>query len=508
MIKINQLLQITPQDNVAVALTDLTPGTAVLSNGDSITLTDSIPQGHKVALVDIAAGEPIIRYGYSIGNAKSSIRRGQWVHSHNLVTGLHGKLEYKYQPDTAALNKTVVSNPDQIPTFLGYRRNDGQVGIRNEIWIINTVGCTNKQSERLAYLAQERFKNEIQTGRIDGIFAYSHPYGCSQLGEDLTNTQKLLAGLVKHPNAAGVLVVGLGCENNQLKDFKNFIAGFDPQRVKFMVLQEVADEFETGMELLGQLVDYASQFKQEPIPVSKLKIGLKCGGSDGFSGITANPLVGCISDKLISFGGTSILSEVPEMFGAETILMNRAKDAAVFDKIVALVNDFKDYFIRNGQEVYENPSPGNKDGGITTLEEKSLGCIQKGGSTAVVDVLQYGEQVKLHGLNLLQGPGNDIVSTSALTAAGAHLILFTTGRGNPMGAPVPTLKISTNSGLNAKKPNWIDFNAGQLLEGTSMPELTEQFFNHILAIASKQVLAKNEINNYRDIAIFKNGVTL
>jgi altronate hydrolase len=507
VIPIKHLLQITARDNVAVALAPLAAGMVIPIAGRQLTLAEAIPQGHKVALRAIAGGQPVIKYSFPIGMATQNIAAGQWVHTHNVTSGLHDKLNYVYQPDTR-LSKITEVTAGPLPTFQGYRRADGQVGIRNEIWIINTVGCINKQSERLAAMAQAKFAAALTARQIDGIFAFAHPYGCSQLGDDLANTQKLLAGLVKHPNAAGVLVIGLGCENNRMVDFQKMLAGYDPQRVKFLVLQEVDDEFHTGMELLEELVTYAQTFRQEPIPVSELKIGLKCGGSDGFSGITANPLVGSVSDKLIGCGGTSILTEVPEMFGAETLLMNRAENAAVFAKIVALINNFKEYFLRNGQEVYENPSPGNKDGGITTLEDKSLGCTQKGGTTTVVDVLQYGERATVHGLNLLQGPGNDIVSTSALTAAGAHLILFTTGRGNPMGAPVPTLKIATNSQLAAKKPHWIDFNAGQLLEGTGMVELTERLFAHIVAVAGKQELAKNEIYGYRDIAIFKSGVIL
>lgn len=508
MISISKLLQINPQDNVAVALTPLTQGTVLKIAGFDLTVKEAIPQGHKVALCAIASGQPVIKYGYAIGRATQNIEPGQWVHTHNLVSGLHGKLNYIYQPtDRSSLKAANVDNRP-VPVFQGYRRADGQVGIRNEIWILNTVGCINKQSERLAMLAQKKFAAAIAARQIDGIFAFSHPYGCSQLGADLTNTQKFLAGMVKHPNAAGVLVIGLGCENNQMADFQKIVADYDQKRVKFLVIQEVADEIQTGLELIEELIAYARTFQAEPIPVSELKIGLKCGGSDGLSGITANPLVGRISDLLISYGGTSILSEVPEMFGAETILMNRAENEAVFNQIVALINNFKDYFVKNGQEVYENPSPGNKEGGITTLEEKSLGCIQKGGTTAVTDVLKYGERVKVRGLNLLQAPGNDIVSTSAMTAAGAHLILFTTGRGNPMGAPVPTLKIATNSQLASKKGHWIDFDAGRLLDGVAMTELTEELFNYILAIASKQVWTKNEVNGYRDIAIFKNGVTL
>lgn len=506
MIKISnsKVLQIKSEDNVVIALADLAQGEELHLPAKSLRVIESIPNGHKVALKDISAGEPVIRYAYPIGIASKNIRAGEWIHSHNLHTGLEGKLEYTYQP-SALSNPT---KPEKVPTFKGYRRVDGQVGIRNEIWLINTVGCTNKQSDRLARLAEEKYQSVISAGTIDGFFNFSHPYGCSQLGEDLENTQKALSGLVKHPNAAGVLVVALGCENNRLDDFKKFLGDFDPKRIKFITLQDVSDEMVTGMELIDELVSYASGFKQEDVPVSELKIGLKCGGSDGFSGITGNPLVGSLADKLINFGGTAVLTEVPEMFGAETILMNRAKDVETFNKTVALINDFKDYFIRNGQEVYENPSPGNKDGGITTLEEKSLGCTQKGGTSPVMDVLKYGDRLTSHGLNLLEGPGNDIVSTTAMTAAGVHLIFFTTGRGNPMGAAVPTVKVATNSGLAQHKANWIDFNAGQLLEGISMNDLTEEFFSYMLKVASKEILTKNEINGYRDIAIFKNGVTL
>lgn len=504
MVKVNTVLQIKSEDNVAVALTGLSKGSEIDINGLKIRLMDEIPFGHKIALREMKPGDAIIKYGYPLGLAKTTIQPGQWVHSHNLATGLKGKLEYSYQPTAATYPVSTV----KVPVFQGYRRENGEVGIRNEIWIVNTVGCVNKQSERLAQLAREMFKTQINAGEIDGVYAFSHPYGCSQLGQDHENTRKLLAGLVAHPNAAGVLVVGLGCENNQMLDFQKLLGDFNPERVKFLVLQDVEDEFAAGMELMTELVQYASRFKQESIPVSELKIGLKCGGSDGFSGITANPLVGFVADKLVNYGGSVVLTEVPEMFGAETILMNRAKDQGTFERVVDLVNNFKDYFLRNGQEVYENPSPGNKDGGITTLEEKSLGCIQKGGTSTVVDVLKYGEQIRTSGLSLLEGPGNDIVSCTAMTAAGVHLILFTTGRGNPMGAPAPTVKVATNSQLATKKANWIDFNAGRLLEGKTMPELTDEMFTYILQVAGKEKLTRNEANGYRDMAIWKSGVTL
>jgi altronate hydrolase len=409
-------------------------------------------------------------------------------------------LAYKYEPEAAMPKPTI----NAAATFQGYVRANGDVGIRNEIWIINTVGCINKTCELLARMVQNRYN-----GRgIDGVQHFSHPYGCSQLGDDLSYTQKLLASLARHPNAAGVLVLGLGCENNQISLFKQVIGDYDPNRIKFMAAQEVSDELEQGLELLDELVGYAETMKRQPVPVSRLKVGLKCGGSDGFSGITGNPLVGAFSDLLIEQGGTSILTEVPEMFGAETILMNRAKDESVFEKTVSLVNDFKQYFINHGQEVYENPSPGNKAGGISTLEEKSLGCTQKGGTSQVVDVLPYGEPVKYNGLNLIQSPGNDQVSVTALSAAGAHIVLFTTGRGTPFGGAVPTVKISTNSDLAQRKKNWIDFNAGQLVEGTQMETLKQELFDYVLQLASGEVQTNNERNGFREIAIFKDGVTL
>ncbi|MFP4016060.1 MAG: UxaA family hydrolase, partial [Halanaerobiales bacterium] len=458
----------------------------------------------------------------TIGRATRDINIGEWIHSHNLETALSGKLNYTYNPSFVG-EKLQKSNFDEkqntkiniednnrgeIPQIKGYRRNDGQAGIRNEIWLIPTVGCINKPVEKMAILAEERFKDEINQGSIDGIHAFNHPYGCSQLGGDLLNTQKILAGLVKHPNAAAVMVVGLGCENNTLDEFQKIIGDYDENRVKFLMLQDIENGIETGLEQINKLVDFAAGFSQENIPVSELKIGLKCGGSDGFSGITANPLLGRISNKLEKLGGTTILTEVPEMFGAETILMNRARDRETFEDIVHLINDFKQYFISNDQPVYENPSPGNKDGGITTLEEKSLGCTQKGGTSIVRGVNSYGEQIRGKGLQLLESPGNDLVSTTALTAAGAHLILFTTGRGTPFGAPVPTVKISTNNKLYEKKKNWIDYNAGRLLEGESMEKLTEDLFDYIINLASKNILTWNEKNDYREIAIFKTGVTL
>lgn len=493
------VLRIHPSDNVAVALKDLPSGTVLEAEAGTIVLSGPIDKGHKIALRRLHPGEPIVKYGYPIGRASQPLACGEWVHHHNIATNLGAILDYAYRPELPERS----ARPTQLRTFPGYVRSDGAVGIRNEIWIVNTVGCVNKTAETLARHANIRFM-----GRTDGIFAFTHPFGCSQLGDDHTMTQRILAGMVRHPNAAGVLVLGLGCENNNIPEFRKILGDYDGQRVRFLSTQDVPDEIEEGLAQIEELVAYAETFERQPVPVSKLVAGLKCGGSDAFSGITANPLLGCFSDRLIEEGGASVLTEVPEMFGAETILMNRCRNEAVFGKTVSLINDFKDYYVRHNQVIYENPSPGNKKGGISTLEEKSLGCTQKGGTGVVVDVVPYGGQVSEPGLNLLQGPGNDIVAVTALMAAGAHLILFTTGRGTPLGAPVPTVKVSSNSDLAARKSGWIDFNAGRLLEGESMERLAEELFACVLDIAAGRSRAKNERNGYREISILKDGVTL
>ena len=444
----------------------------------------NLENGHKYALTDIKAGENIIKYGNPIGHATTEIKKGEHVHTHNMKTNLSGNLEYKYSGGC----EYVFS--DTGATFLGYERENGDVGIRNEIWIIPTVGCVNKIAEELA--------------RRTGAYAFTHPFGCSQLGDDQNITQLVLKGLVNHPNAGGVLVLGLGCENNNIDLFKSVLGTWNEKRVKFLVCQDVENELESGVTIINELKQYASSFEKKPVPVSKLRIGLKCGGSDGYSGISANPLLGRFSDTITKMGGTVILTEVPEMFGAEHLLMERAENEDVFERTVALINNFKDYYVAHGQVVYENPSPGNKAGGITTLEEKSLGCVQKCGTSIVRDVLDYGDTIKKNGLSLLNGPGNDIVAITNLTACGAHLILFTTGRGTPLGAPVPTVKVSTNSTLAAKKSAWIDYDASPTLSGV---DLDGEFFDYVLDVASGKE-TKNEQNGYREISIFKDGVTL
>ncbi len=481
--KTRKLLQIAPSDNVAVAL----------SGGMT---------GHKFALRDIAEGETVVKYGMPIGVATRPVAAGEHVHTHNLRTLLSERAEYEYRPV-----KTPAPKTERKDTFLGFRRTDGSVGVRNDLWIIPTVGCVNSLAENLAkaFNAEEGARGAAEPVRA---LALTHPYGCSQLGGDHERTAELLAALARHPNAGGVLVVALGCENNTLDSFKRRLGPLKGRAVAFLSAQDAGDEFSAGMRLLRRLRAAAGKARRVSVPVSELKIGLKCGGSDGFSGITANPLVGRVSDLVVAQGGTSVLTEVPEMFGAETLLMARCASRAVFDKCVAMVNGFKDYFVRHGQTVYENPSPGNKAGGISTLEDKSLGCTQKGGTSRVVDVLDYGARLKKKGLNLLSGPGNDMVASTVLAAAGCQIVLFTTGRGTPFGTVVPTLKIATNSRLARAKRNWIDFDAGVLLSGTPMDEAAGALLDLVLDTASGKTAARNEAAGFQEIAIFKDGVTL
>ncbi len=489
-------IKIHPSDLVAVALAPLSAGAALQVDGQAVTLLEDIPQGHKFALAPIPAGSPVIKYGAPIGTAKEDIPAGGWVHVHNVKTGLGDVLDYSYEPDNAPLT------PTDDTLFQGYRREDGRAAVRNEIWIIPTVGCVNNVATAI-----ERQAQKFKTGTIDGIFAFPHPYGCSQMGDDQENTRKILADLINHPNAGGVLVLGLGCENSNIDVLKPYIGQWDENRVKFLVCQEVEDEAGAALALIEELAGYVGSFRREPISCGELVIGMKCGGSDGLSGITANPTVGAFSDLLISKGGATILTEVPEMFGAETLLMNRCENERLFTDTVNLINGFKDYFTRHNQTIYENPSPGNKKGGISTLEDKSLGCTQKSGSAPVTGVLSYGEPVQKRGLNLLSAPGNDLVASTALAASGAHIVLFTTGRGTPFASPVPTVKISTNSALAAKKDNWIDFNCGTLVEDGTVAELGQKLFDYVLEVASGRQV-KAEEAGFHDMAIFKQGVTL
>ena len=538
-------LKINENDNVVVALRAISAGECISTEVQGVVrevvALEEIPQGHKMAIQDIPEGGGVIKYGYAIGSVIRSVRAGEWIHTHNLKTGLGDLLEYTYEPvpevsvtgnisrrssgseekgsqaesgseEKGSLAESVprvegVSQAESASareknTFWGFPRPDNRAGVRNEIWVIPTVGCVNSVAQAIAGKA-----NVYVKGSVEEVIAFSHPYGCSQMGEDQEYTRRILADLIRHPNAGGVLVLGLGCENSNIQVLKPYLGQYDESRVRFLQAQDCENEIAEGVELIKELIEQASRLRREPVSVDKLVVGLKCGGSDGLSGITANPLVGRFSDRLILEGGTTILTEVPEMFGAETILMNRCADRELFGQTVDMINDFKNYYKRHGQTIYENPSPGNKEGGISTLEDKSLGCTQKSGSALVKGVLQYGDRVSVPGLNLLSAPGNDLVAATALAAAGAQIVLFTTGRGTPFASPVPTVKISTNSALAGKKANWIDFNAGVLAEGRGMEEQSKALFDYVLELASGKKVCSEEAG-FHDMAIFKQGVTL
>lgn len=487
-----KLIKINEEDNVAVACEDIKKGYS--ENG--VTALDDIPKAHKILLTDLKDGDNVIKYGCPIGHITQDTPKGSYVHEHNLKTNLSDIIDYRFTGDN-----------DYSPvhtdiTINAFKRKNGKIGIRNEIWIIPTVGCINKTADKLAQLG-----NELIGDGCDGVFAYTHPYGCSQLDDDQENTRRILAALVNHPNAGGVLVLSLGCENTNITNFKPYLGDIDENRVKFLCAQDVEDELEAGKAIIEELYNNIKDCKREPVGIENLIVGYKCGGSDAFSGITANALCGRINEKLTSAGASTILTEVPEMFGAEHLLMQRAENREVFDKTVKMINDFKEYFYSNGKECYENPSPGNHDGGITTLEEKSLGCIQKGGKSTVTDVLGYGDYCNKKGLNLLSGPGNDIVSVTNLTAAGAHIIFFTTGRGTSLGAPVPTIKVSSNTALFNKKSNWIDFNAGELIDNADFDSLTDDLMKLLIETVNGK-RTKNEQSGYKEISLFKNGVIM
>lgn len=492
-------LKINPADSVVVCLRPMQKGETINIDGKTIEVKQDTPAGHKLLIKDASKGTDIIKYGYPIGHTIEDLTEGQWVNENNIKTNLSGSLQYTYSPVDEKL-----SIENENLTFKGYMRKNGEVGIRNEIWIVPTVGCVNGIAEKLV----EMLKAETGCEGIDAIHAWHHNYGCSQLSGDHENTRKVLRDIVLHPNAGAVLILSLGCENNQPDEFIKLLGDYDKDRIKLLVTQKVeGDELEEGMKILRNLYNVAKQDVRTEVPISHLRVGLKCGGSDGFSGITANPLVGEFSDWLVAQGGTSILTEVPEMFGAETILMNRCENSQLFEQTVTMINDFKEYFLSHGEPVGENPSPGNKAGGISTLEDKALGCTQKCGRAPVSGVLAYGDRLQVNGLNLLSAPGNDLVAATALASSGCQIVLFTTGRGTPFGTFVPTMKVSTNSLLFQNKPNWIDFNAGELLEGVEMKALLRKFIELIIKVASGD-LVRNEINGYREISIFKNGVTL
>ncbi len=499
MNKMEKVLRIAPADNVVVAIEKIDKGEEFYFGGVEVCAKEVIPAGHKMSIEDIKEGQDVIKYGAPIGTAKEDIKAGYHVHIHNISTKLNESQAYEYNPKDATEGFRLQEATED--SFLGFVRKDGRVGVRNEIWIIPTVGCVNSVAEKICELARPFVK-----GTVDRISVFTHPYGCSQMGDDQESTRQVIANLCTHPNAGGVLLLGLGCENSNIDVLKPYIGAYDSKRLRFLVAQNCEDEVEEGLNIIKELIETTSLDERTKAPVSKLVVGLKCGGSDGLSGVTANPLVGRFSDILIGNGGTTVLTEVPEMFGAETLLMNRCENEILFNKTVDLINNFKNYFSSNGQVVYENPSPGNKAGGISTLEDKSLGCTQKSGTSKVKGVLEYAMKVENQGLNLLSAPGNDLVAATALAVSGAQIVLFTTGRGTPFASPVPTVKISSNSGLASKKKNWIDFDAGRVLL-EDKEKITKEFYDYVLSVANgEKVLA--EKSGYSGIAIFKRGVTL
>ncbi len=501
--RVGRLLKVHARDSVAVALEDLVAGEVFEVDGRQIAVMGPVPRGHKVALIDMQVGEVVMKYGYPIGVLREGVRAGAWVHEHNLTTRLHGAATVPPEPMRVASGSPLSAGPAPSAEFLGYRRSGGRVATRNELWIVGTVGCVNRAAERIAEACRARLG-----ARVDGIQAFGHPFGCSQLGDDLNSTRRLLAGLIQHPNAGGVLLIGLGCESNQLQAQLDAAPSLDRSRVRYFRAQDVEDEIEAGIAAAAELVERMSGDRREACSVADLVIGVKCGGSDAFSGLTANPLVGRVTDRVTALGGTAIMTEIPEIFGAEQLLAARAVDSVVREQFIGMVAGFKEYFARHDQPVHENPSPGNKAGGITTLEEKSLGAVQKGGQATITEVLEYGRQSTRPGLAVLNAPGNDAVSATALVAAGATVLLFTTGRGTPLGCPVPTVKISSNSEIARRKPQWIDFDAGSLLDGALREHLADALFELVLDVASGRRLARNEEHGYRDIAIWKTGVTL
>ena len=490
-------IRIAPEDNVATLLADAAAGDSVAVDGGRIVAANAIPRGHKIATAALAQGDAVTKYGFPIGRASVAIEAGDHVHSHNLATALTA--DTAPLPMFAQTDSRSVRGADRA--FRGHRRADGRVGTRNEIWIIPTVGCVGNLAERVARIAATK-----HAGSVDGIHAFKHPFGCSQLGDDLSHTRALLAGLAQHPNAGGVLIVGLGCENNQLGALIESIPAARRTHIRSLAAQSVEDDEAACLSLIEELVGIAGQAERSEAPLSELVLGVKCGGSDGMSGLTANPLVGRTGDSIAASGGRVILTEIPEIFGAEPMLLSRAASRDVFDRAVALIDDFKAYFVRHGEPVSENPSPGNVAGGITTLEEKSLGAVQKGGKVPLTDVQRYGGRATRPGLTLLEAPGNDAVSSTALTAAGATLILFTTGRGTPLGFPAPTLKIASNTALADRKSGWIDFDAGRVLD-EGFGGAADALLDLVIETASGRP-TRSEANGERDIAIWKSGVTL
>lgn len=496
-------IKLYPQDTVALATSELKKGQTVTVDGETITLLDDIPNAHKIALKDFETGEAVRKYDNIIGYASKPIKKGEWIHSHNEVTGLGKSKEYTYD-----FNPISIFPGESDKTFMGYDRADGGAGIRNHLAIISTVFCANGPLRKLARMAEAKYP---ATENFDGIIAFDQEFGCSQTGKDLVTTCKIIAGIAKNANFGGVLLVSNGCEMAIPSVLEQYMGDYDKKRIRTLTLQEVEDEFTAGMELIDEIMEEMKDDKRTPININRLHIAMNCGGSDGYSGITANTLLGTLCDTLVKEGAIMNMTEVPEMMGAEHILMNRAADKSIFDDIVKMMYDYDAYFARYGEKAADNPTQGNKAGGLTTLEEKSLGCIQKGGHCAVMEVLEYGERATKNGFVLVSGPGNDLAGVSGQIAAGAVLTIFTTGRGTPCGFAGPTFRLASNTALATRKSNWIDYDAGRLLTAKTPEEveaLNKELYDAIMATVNGQYRTRTEENGYYILGALKDGVTL
>lgn len=487
----NTLLRLHPKDNVALALRPLPSGARVSVEGISLFTRDPIPYGHKVALVSIPKGGRIIKYGYPIGRAVRSISPGEHVHVHNTESGrAHG--------DTA--RPVIREESSLIPrfpqdTFLGFRRQDGRVGVRNHVLVMASVHCVNGGVERI--------------GReVPGVVALPHIYGCSQLGEDLAQTRRVLEGYVSHPNVGATLIVGLGCEALPTRELVDGLRdrGY---RVELLLLQEIGGSraaVRKGKELAAELLGEVGKLRPEPVPLSELVVGVECGGSDAWSGVTANPAVGAIADALVAHGGTVILSEVTEFIGAEHILAARAISPEVGKAILRAVARREGVAVEMGVDLRgAQPSPGNMEGGLTTIEEKSLGAIVKGGTTPVREFLGYGERPSARGLVVMDTSGNDLESVTGMVAGGAQVVLFTTGRGTPVGNPiVPVIKISSNTPLYERMRDDLDFDAGSILRGEPPTSVAARLAALLLEVAGGRP-TQAEVWGHREFAIEPRG---
>lgn len=485
------IIQLHANDNVVVARTPIPCGTTLTIDHRTFVATQDIPPGHKVAVAEIASSSPVVKYGQIIGYASASIASGDWVHVHNLVAK---RSEFNYDFSTELCP---APTPDRIRTFQGYKRTDGQFGTRNYVALISTVNCSATTAR---YVAAELAKTDLTPfPNVDGIVPLVHKGGCAMSfgGEDHLQLNRTLAGFATHPNIAACLILGLGCETAQASHLQrehgliqlgshSSLGNVD--RPMIVNIQEVGGVRKTVDHVVGILRDLlpaANDVRREPLPVSRLKVALECGGSDGNSGITANPALGVASDLLVAQGGTVILSETPEIYGAEQMLTKRAVNRSVGEKLLERIRWWEDYAQRHNASIDNNPSVGNKLGGLTTIFEKSLGAIAKAGTTPLQAVYRYAEPINEPGFVIMDSPGFDPASVTGKVASGAQIVVFTTGRGSCFGCkPSPTIKVATNTPMFNRMRDDMDIDAGRILDGTSVQAVGEEIFERIIATAS------------------------